>query len=836
MSKKYFARLSDSTAKKRKSFWKKLGTYPFTKDEYDRAKEVPGDSKKTRSSKYNKKYKMMFGEEKKRSITALKNKSKASGVPYSILKQVYNRGMAAWVTGHRPGATQSAWAFARVNSFLTKGKTWYGPDADLAKKARKYLKEETSSKARIPGEYVYHASYLPNQVEGIRSIIKNGLRPSKEGYGGPGVYFAYEPEGGLYHVSKEEATIFRAKWSDLISKFGTYPDNPNGIQRDDEEIIVPGIVPASMLEVEYFPDEWWDLKSAITEETQSKVSYAWYWHPIEGILIQAYDPMSSLGKHDSMASKYGFEDIDEFPRGQFYVDNSSVNTYTDGPFTSITTYNWAGKEYQDKMPKDVYKLIRKKLKIPASYKHYSNDTKKWIEEAHIFDYTDWGWIAPDGKSFKPAETDGTHTAILRRLAENPKLTRYGLSQYKETEYSATGKGWVRWLLDNNELRFNTTNWNTSIPVQRAMLDIVNKYLSAREFSFEWADKDRIGNNLYRRIEVQNSGDFILKLSGERRKRLMSEDQDYEIEMISGQLKKIIDLSTDTLNIIQNQSEIPSWVQDKISVSTHNAEAIFDYYHYSEEKIQEETQMKKVVIFPGGFHPFHKGHYSVYSAIKKEFPDADVYIASTNTQTERPFSFEDKKYLAGQLGVPEESFVQVKIPYVAKEITNNYDPKNTVVIFALSEKDADRISYTKKDGTPGYFAKWTGSDVQPFESKGYIYITPKIDFKVAGKQVDSASMIRKMYKEADDVMKKRIIKDMYPGGDVETIQAILDNNLSESIQESVEIISETIRCSKKTGKNICFVFSKKGKKLGGPYSETKAKKRLRQIEFFKHLNK
>jgi hypothetical protein len=44
----------------------------------------------------------------------------------------------------------------------------------------------------------------------------------------------------------------------------------------------------------------------------------------------------------------------------------------------------------------------------------------------------------------------------------------------------------------------------------------------------------------------------------------------------------------------------------------------------------------------------------------------------------------------------------------------------------------------------------------------------------------------------------------------------------------------IRCRTKSGKKICFVFSKKGKKLGGPYSEIKAKERLRQIEYFKYL--
>ena len=40
---------------------------------------------------------------------------------YGILKKVYDRGMAAWRTGHRPGTTPQQWAFARVNSFITGG-------------------------------------------------------------------------------------------------------------------------------------------------------------------------------------------------------------------------------------------------------------------------------------------------------------------------------------------------------------------------------------------------------------------------------------------------------------------------------------------------------------------------------------------------------------------------------------------------------------------------------------------------------------------------------------------------------------------------------------------
>ena len=71
------------------------------------------------------------------SIAAVKNKAEKTGMPYSILKQVYDRGMAAWKGGHRPGATQVQWALARVNSFVTKSSgTWGGADSDLAKKVK----------------------------------------------------------------------------------------------------------------------------------------------------------------------------------------------------------------------------------------------------------------------------------------------------------------------------------------------------------------------------------------------------------------------------------------------------------------------------------------------------------------------------------------------------------------------------------------------------------------------------------------------------------------------------------------------------------------------------
>ena len=90
-------------------------------------------------------------EELNEKIAGLVKKAEKSGMPYSILKKVYDRGMAAWKTGHRPGTTPQQWAFARVNSFVTKSSgTWGKADKDLADKVRGAKKEsiENPKKAK----------------------------------------------------------------------------------------------------------------------------------------------------------------------------------------------------------------------------------------------------------------------------------------------------------------------------------------------------------------------------------------------------------------------------------------------------------------------------------------------------------------------------------------------------------------------------------------------------------------------------------------------------------------------------------------------------------------
>lgn len=142
--KKYGAGLSKSEAERRYSYFKK--NKEKSDSNPDAYKPAPGDDEPApKQSKYTRKYKQMYGEEfiSEAEIAGLKKKSEKSGISYSILKQVYNRGMAAWKGGHRPGTTPQQWAFARVNSFLTGGKTRTTADADLwAKTKKKKTNEE----------------------------------------------------------------------------------------------------------------------------------------------------------------------------------------------------------------------------------------------------------------------------------------------------------------------------------------------------------------------------------------------------------------------------------------------------------------------------------------------------------------------------------------------------------------------------------------------------------------------------------------------------------------------------------------------------------------------
>jgi glycerol-3-phosphate cytidylyltransferase-like family protein len=172
-------------------------------------------------------------------------------------------------------------------------------------------------------------------------------------------------------------------------------------------------------------------------------------------------------------------------------------------------------------------------------------------------------------------------------------------------------------------------------------------------------------------------------------------------------------------------------------------------------------MSTIVIMPGGFHPFHAGHFALYQSAKKAFPGADLYVAATNDMSERPFPFQLKEKLAKLAGVEPGHFVQVKSPFQSKEITQNYDPDQDVLVFVRSEKDRTeqpKPGGTKKDGTPAYFQPWTGKNLQPFSKHAYMAYLPTVEF---GPGITSATQIRKAWPTLNDKRKLAMVMSLYP---------------------------------------------------------------------------
>jgi hypothetical protein len=171
--------------------------------------------------------------------------------------------------------------------------------------------------------------------------------------------------------------------------------------------------------------------------------------------------------------------------------------------------------------------------------------------------------------------------------------------------------------------------------------------------------------------------------------------------------------------------------------------------------------KLIVIQPGGYHPFHAGHYALYKSAVQAFPNADVYVAATNDTKTRPFPFEIKEKLAKVAGVQDGRFVQVKSPFQAKEITQNYNPEEDVLVFVRSEKDRDeqpKPGGTKKDGSPAYFQPYTGKNLQPFGKHGYIAYLPTVEF---GPGIKSATEIRNIWPQLNDRRKLAMVMSLYP---------------------------------------------------------------------------
>jgi len=132
---KYFGTLSKNKTRKRVKEIQKFG-----KLDWKNPKAYVGfqtdKGAKTKKSSYTATWQRKYPN-----IKSLKDKAKFTGFPLNLLQKSYDRGMAAWRTGHRPGATQQQWGYARTSSLLLGGKTAQTTDSDLVREATRRSKK-----------------------------------------------------------------------------------------------------------------------------------------------------------------------------------------------------------------------------------------------------------------------------------------------------------------------------------------------------------------------------------------------------------------------------------------------------------------------------------------------------------------------------------------------------------------------------------------------------------------------------------------------------------------------------------------------------------------------
>lgn len=118
-------------------------------------------------------------------------------------------------------------------------------------------------------------------------------------------------------------------------------------------------------------------------------------------------------------------------------------------------------------------------------------------------------------------------------------------------------------------------------------------------------------------------------------------------------------------------------------------------------LKEGTTDQITVFYGGRFQPMHKGHYSLYLKLVREYGADNVFIATTfgkkqqkmhgggNYSTD-PFNFNEKQMIISKMFGISKSHIIDTLPYRPDLAKAGKDPSKTATVLAVSAKDADRL--------------------------------------------------------------------------------------------------------------------------------------------------
>ena len=200
-------------------------------------------------------------------------------------------------------------------------------------------------------------------------------------------------------------------------------------------------------------------------------------------------------------------------------------------------------------------------------------------------------------------------------------------------------------------------------------------------------------------------------------------------------------------------------------------------------LNEQDQKKVIAIYPGRFQPMGRHHYATYKALADQFGAENTFIVTSNKMGPKsPLDFEEKKKIMVAHGVPADKIVMSRNPYQAVELTQNFDPATTAVVFAVGGKDmrdsprfANLDGMTKK-GTPAYYKTYRpGEELIGLDKHGYIAVAPHVEIDVPGFGEMSGTTLRKALKGASQE-------------DFETIMGFYNQEIYDILQGKLEEMS------------------------------------------------
>ena len=96
-------------------------------------------------------------------------------------------------------------------------------------------------------------------------------------------------------------------------------------------------------------------------------------------------------------------------------------------------------------------------------------------------------------------------------------------------------------------------------------------------------------------------------------------------------------------------------------------------------------MKQVVVYPGRFQPMLPHHAAVFTGLQNSFPNAEVYIATSDKvdYPKSPFNFAEKKAIMSEIhSIPADKILNVKRPYNGDDYAQYFDAESTQLILLL----------------------------------------------------------------------------------------------------------------------------------------------------------